>query len=98
MSYNVLNMDWERITVDTIDPQIHRHLSGREFTENDACVKKKVVARDYTPDTIIATVDSEWDITTAEEMTREQAIEAYKGKYGRRPNWMMKTENIIAKL
>lgn len=39
MSFKVLNTEWERIIVDTIDPDIHRHLSGRDFTENDACLQ-----------------------------------------------------------
>lgn len=37
--YNVLNNEWERVTVEVINPQIHKHLSGRDFTEDDACVK-----------------------------------------------------------
>ena len=93
MSYKVLNLEGEKIVVKEINPQIHRHLSGREFTENDACVKAwwKIIEKRE------KAVDSFWD-KDVNEMSREQAIEAYKEKYGRKPNWMMKTENIIAKL
>lgn len=33
--YNVLNQDGEKIQVEKINPQIHKHISGREFTEDD---------------------------------------------------------------
>lgn len=36
--FNVLNQDGEKISVEVIDPTIHRHLSGREFSKDDACV------------------------------------------------------------
>ena len=98
--YKVLNQEGERIVVKEINPQIHRHLSGREFNEDDACVKApKIQTRDYTPDTIVWVVNTETsEVTITEEMYREQAIEAYKEKYGRKPSHLMKTENIIAKL
>lgn len=79
--YNVLNQDGDKIQVKTINPMIHRHLSGREFTQDDACVKE-------TPKVL--------EITT--EMTREEAIKAYKAKYNKTPSHLMKTENIIKKL
>jgi len=94
MTYKVLNNDGDRIVVDTINPQIHKHLSWRDFNENDACVTSKV--------TRVETINiaKDWIIEEGEtkEMTREQAIEAYKEKYGRKPSSQMKTENIIAKL
>lgn len=88
--YNVLNMEGDKIVVETINPQIHKHLSGREFTENDACVKKTPMVKKEQM--------AELKIEVIEELSREQAIEAYKEKYGKKPSHMMKTENIIAKL
>lgn len=97
MSYNVLNNDWDKITVDVIDINIHKHLSGREFTEDDACVKQPVT--NYN-DEFEEKVNREEKAIYAEikEMDKEQAIEAYKEKYGRKPHPKAKLETIIAKL
>ena len=81
------------IIVDRVDIQIHRHLSGREFTEDDACVKK---VKEKLPNTIKEEEASGINKTT--EMNIEDAREAYKTKYGKYPSNLMKIENIIAKL
>jgi len=33
--FNVLNQDGERIQVNKIDPQIHKHVTWRDFTEEE---------------------------------------------------------------
>ena len=94
--YNVLNNEWEKLIVKTINPQIHKHLSGRDFTEDDDCV----ISKDNTVEVIqeeIEELDSQVNEIT-EELTRKQSIEAYTEKYGKKPSHLMKTENIIAKL
>ena len=98
--FNVLNEEWEKIVVETINPKIHRHVSGREFTEDDACVK--IIPKSPYADISMeeATHSTGVYVVDMEEMwfTREQAIEAYTQKYGRKPHPSTKTENIIAKL
>ena len=132
MSYKVLNMDNERIIVEQINPTIHKHLSGRDFSEQMLEWKKISKWVTLTQDNVVEVIDEaikslegvdveykwktfkiEWineeeDKETIEaakkiidlktNFTREQAIQAYKEKYGRRPSSKMKTENIIAKL
>jgi len=93
--YKVLNQEGDKIIVETINPEIHRHLSGREFTENDACVKTKL---EVAPKYVKAKEEDIVEVPHLEELTRKQAIEAYKEKYGRKPSSQMKTENIISKL
>ena len=78
MPYKVLNVEGERVIVDRIDPTIHRHLSGREFNENDACVKKepelKVVE---IKEEVIENIVSD----KVKELTLQEAKEQYKEKY-----------------
>ena len=99
MPYKVLNIDWDKIIVDEINPQIHRHLSGRDFTEDDRCVQVVNVKNwAWVEKTLEVEVwGNEW-LEIKAIYDREQAIEAYKEKYGRRPSSKMKIENIIAKL
>ena len=33
--YKVLNKEWEKITVSTIDVTKHKHVSGRDFIKED---------------------------------------------------------------
>lgn len=56
--YNVLNLEGDRITVKTINPQIHKHLSGRDFTEDDACVKTRLTELDKKE--ILDGIDTDW--------------------------------------
>ena len=94
--YKVLNQEGERLIVKTINTQIHRHLSGREFTEDDACVNIVIPESPYKWITMDEAVKQTWVYVV--ELNREKAIEAYKEKYGKKPSHLMKTENIIAKL
>lgn len=43
-------------------------------------------------------LEATWEVETELTMTREEAIEQYITKYGKKPNHMMKTETIISKL
>ena len=96
--YKVLNREWERIIVESINPALHRHLSGREFTEEE--LRFKSVKSSPVRKEVNNNKKEIEEVVTEEntEMTREVAIEAYKEKYGRKPSHLMKTENIIAKL
>lgn len=100
--YNVLNTEWERIVVETINTQIHKHISGREFTEDDACVKKITIDNNImNPNTLQEDLEEVKPTDADIEhriMSREEAIETYKGIYGRRPSSQMKLKNIIAKI
>lgn len=105
--YKVLNNEGEKIVVKTIDPKIHFHLSGREFNESDACVKFKVKAINEIREELVRPEEVKempWAVEyrakklEKQEYSREEAIEAFKEKHGRKPSSKMKTENIIAKL
>ena len=103
MSYKVLNVEGDKIIVDQVDPTIHKHLSWREFTENDACIRKQINAKAFKdmdlPEPVFPNVKPEVKESLDKiEMIREEAVIAYKEKYGRKPSSKMKTENIIAKL
>jgi hypothetical protein len=39
--YKVLNKEWKMIIVEKIDITKHKHLSWREFNENDLCIEKQ---------------------------------------------------------
>jgi len=44
--YKVLNTEWEKISVSTVDVTKHRHVSGREFIKEDGFDKiVKVVSK-----------------------------------------------------
>ena len=95
-TYKVLNTEWETIVVDRIDPTIHKHRSGREFTEDDKCVIN-IPESPYANISMEEVCKTTW-IDFEVEYTREQAIDAYKEKFGRKPSSRMKIENIIDKL
>ena len=89
MSYKVLNMDWDKIIVDEINPDIHLHLSWRRFTDEDwFCKKEEKTLIEKTKEVI----------KEVNEINMEEAREQYKEKYNRYPSSKMKLENIIAKL
>jgi hypothetical protein len=86
--YKVLNKEGNIIKVESIDVNLHRHLSGREFNENDTCLMVNELIDN----------DSLKIIKKNSPEEREEAVKAYKEKYGKAPSHLMKTENIIAKL
>ena len=86
--YKVLNNENEVIIVETINPNIHRHTSWREFTDNDACIKLKEEIKEKHN-------LSEQNFNDLSESTLKNM---YKTKYWRYPSSKMKLENIIAKL
>ena len=101
--YNVLNKEWDRIVVKTIDVMLHRHLSGREFTKDDTCVTYvierptiEVIPMERNTEVPLPPVTIE-DYTTS-EMTKEEAIEKHIEMFGKKPHHKMSTENIIKKL
>ncbi len=97
MPYKVLNVEWEKVIVDQIDPTIHKHLSWRDFNENDACIKE--VVKEH-----IEIIDIEEEVIEnfvsdkVEELTLQEAKEQYKEKFWAYPKGNPKLETIISKL
>lgn len=85
--FKVLDHEWNVIIVSEVDKLLHRHLSGREFTQED-----NVVFKSKSIEVEIPTIE------LPKEITLEQAREMYKEKYWKKPNWMMKLETILSKL
>lgn len=59
--YRVLNTEWEKIIVSTIDTTKHRHLSWRDFTKDDGfdkivkVIEKKVEPKKVEPKKTLST-------------------------------------------
>lgn len=103
MSFKVINKEGETIVVDSINPTIHRHLSGREFTEDDVCISKPIISVDeWSKDwdkSVWVVMEKVWnEILVKDFYTDEEAIEKYKEKFGKKPHHKMKLETIIKNL
>ena len=92
MSYKVLNTEGERVIVDQIDPTIHKHLSGRDFNENDACINNPVVITEDNVEEIWGIIDE------SAKLNLQEAKEVYKEKFWEYPKGNPKLETLLKKI